>query len=287
MSHQVIEAGIDYLTLHTPMWSELRPMTPDELISAYLVYISSFGGLQYQTVMGYEGNGDNFFFVGVREDGWLRRIAGSAAHVLFDSTFVTGDRPSRLDIQITVRLDGSVNEVIEAHRIEAQIASELLPKGRQRKIEQHSDNRGGMTVYVGSRHSDAFGRIYNKYAKTPEDRYNSAVRYEIELHGDSARVYAEMLAQAGERRERAILHYVLDWYRARGVVIQVSPTSRDWQPLALQPNRPTEETTLIWFKKQVRPAIERLLRSYPRSRILSELGLLDQTEQPDDPTIER
>jgi len=269
----VIESGIDYLTLHTAMWSELRPMTPGELMAAYLGYIGTSAPLAYMSTLGYEGYGDSHFFVGEREDGWLRRIAGAPAHHLFEYSFVTQDRPSRIDLQVTLVNTLPAVEIIQAHREEALIANMELPAPRRRLIQLIEDNKGGMTVYVGSRHSDAFGRIYSKHAKTPEARYEGAVRYEIQLGGDHARVYAEMLSRAGDGRERAIAHYVREWFLARGLVIPMPNLRDNWRPLDLLPPKSTEATTMEWLRVQVRPAIARLLRSVPTERILSAIGL--------------
>lgn len=269
----VIEAGIDYLTLHTAMWSELRPMSPGELMAAYLGYMGTSAPLAYMSTLGYEGYGDSYFFVGEREDGWLRRIAGAASHHLFDYAFVTQDRPSRLDLQVTLVNKLEPNEIIAMHKNEAIIENLSLPKPRQRLIQEVSDNRGGMTVYIGSRQSDAFGRIYNKHAKTKEDRYQGAVRYEIQLQGDHARVYAEMLSRAGEGKERAIAHYVREWFLARGVVIPMPQLRDNWKPLDLVPPKSTEATTMAWLRTQVQPAVTRLLRSVPKALILNAIGL--------------
>lgn len=273
----VIESGIDYLTLHTAMWSELRPMTPSELIAAYLGYMGTSAPLAYMSTLGYEGYGDNHFFVGEREDGWLRRIAGAASHHLFDYAFVTQDRPSRIDLQVTLVNAMEANELIEEHRLEALAANMELPKSRQRLVQQISDNRGGMTVYVGSRHSDAFGRIYNKFAKTPDERYRKAVRYEMQLQGDHARVYAEMLSRAGSGKERAIAHYVREWFLGRGVVIPMPQLRDNWRPLDLMPPKSTEATTMEWLRTQVQPAIKRLWRTVPEDVILDALGLNKQS----------
>jgi len=95
------------------------------------------------------------------------------------------------------------------------------------------------------------------------------------LQGEHARVYAEMLSRAGDGRERAIAHYVREWFLARGVVIPMPQLRDNWRPLELIPPRSTEATTMEWLRVQVAPAVTRLLRTVSPAVILSAIGLYE------------
>jgi hypothetical protein len=279
MEHPLIEAGIDYLSLHTPMWSAERTSTIEEVIGAYQAFSGNFSPLAYKQLLGYAGYGDDHLFIGQREDGYIRRISGAASDHLFPLVFAFGDRPSRIDVQATVRLSIDVNEAIQTHKAEAAVANLALPESRQRLISEHSDSRGGMTVYIGSRNSDIFGRMYNKYAKTKEGFYENSIRYEVEAHNEHAHVWAAALYLAGPRRHRTCVSYVRDWFEGKGIATHITQPATRQVPPPIHRTAPTVQRTLDWLQKQVRPAVLRLLTEVDRNEVVRILGL----DLPDDP----
>lgn len=281
MDHPLIEAGIDYLSLHTPMWSEGRPATIEEVISAYQSFTGNFTPLAYKQLLGYAGYGDDHLFIGQREDGYIRRISGAASDALFPQVFAFGDRPSRIDVQATIRLTTDVNEAIQTHKAEATVANLALSASRQRLIQEYSDSRGGMTLYIGSRNSDMFGRIYNKYAKSKEGFYENTIRYEVQAQNEHAHVWAAALHLAGARRHRTCVSYVREWFSERGVATYITQPADRHVPPPIQRTQPTTQRTLDWLQKQVRPAVLRLLTEVDRSEVVRILGL----DLPDDPDI--
>lgn len=274
----VIEAGVDYFRLHTAMWSTERAASPTQIQSKYLTWLERPHVLQFKRLLGYDGIGDDYFFLGQREDGWLRSYAGGCADVLFEETYIPGDNPSRIDLQVTIRNDLEPLEIIQTHELEANQANDLLPSSRQRTISRHSDNKGGMTLYIGSRHSDSFGRIYHKYAKTKEERYKGCVRYEIELSGRYAAMYAEIAHTAGDQRARRVTTLVKEWFAMRGVVAPIPQLRENWRPVKMAPPVTSVDTTMAWLRSQVRPSLARLLQTVSREHILIALGLADEPD---------
>lgn len=287
MQATIVEAGIDYLSLHTNDWDNNTRITISEVIDAYKAFIGDEISLKVKSLLGYDGIGDDYFFVGQREDGYIRRIASSAADALYPQIFYSGDKPSRLDVQVTVRLDEDINTVIQTHKAEATASNLMLSKARQRSIEERNDNKGGMTIYIGSRHSEQFGRIYNKHAQKPEEHYANTIRYEVELHGDNAAVWAESLLLSAGRRHRNCVSYVKEWFEARGVATLIAqPTNRQIPPPIHRPP-PTTLRTLQWLTKQVRPAVQRLLMEVDRALVLEALGVLEPDDSETRYTIAR
>lgn len=271
----IVEAGVDYLRLHTALWSEQRPATPTQVQTLYLEWLERPQLLSFRRMLGYDGIGDEYFFIGQREDGWFRSYAGGCADVLFDKTYIQGDTPGRIDLQVTLRNDLHPLETIQAHELEALSANDLLPSSRQRSISRHSDNKEGMTLYIGSRSSDCFGRIYHKYAKSKEDRYKGCVRYEIELSGRYAATYAEIVHTAGDQRARRVTTLVKEWFAMRGVVAPIPQVRENWQPVKMAPPATSVDTTMAWLRSQVKPSLARLLQVVPREHILDALGLVE------------
>lgn len=271
----IIEAGLDYISLHTPTWSSERPATIQEVLDAYSAFAAIGAPLPYKTLLGYAGYGDDHTFIGQRDDGYIRRISGAASDALFPQIYQYGDNPSRIDVQVTVRATGETNDAIRIHKDEAEAANLALPSSRRRLISEYSDNKGGMTVYVGSRNSTMFARIYNKYAQTQDERYLNCIRYEIELHNEAAHVWAAALHLSGERRHRTCVSYVKEWLIARGVASLIAQPKDRVIPPPIVAARPDRETTMRWLSKQVNPAVKRLLQEVPLESILAALGLGD------------
>lgn len=271
----IVEAGVDYFRLHTAMWSEQRDKTPTEVQSMYLEWLEVPHLLSFKRMQGYDGIGDEYFFIGQREDGWLRSFAGGCADVLFDATYMQGDNPARIDLQVTVKCNISPLEVIQTHKSEANTANHLLPSTRQRSLSEHSDNKGGMTFYIGSRYSEAFGRIYHKYAKSKEERYKECVRYEIQLSGRYAAAYAEIVSNAVLSRQANIVRLVREWFQSRGILPLIPLIRDNWVSPVIPRPKTSEDTTMIWLKQQVRPAIARLLQTVPKHHILDAVGLAE------------
>jgi len=66
--------------------------------------------------------------------------------------------------------------------------------GTARTTEQRLSKNGGNTVYIGSRQSEKFIRIYNKSAETGQLSQELWIRFEIETKGMVARALAKTLA---------------------------------------------------------------------------------------------
>lgn len=83
------------------------------------------------------------------------------------------------------------NESIQLETI-AKLAVDGKRTGSAQSVSQIISSGGGQTVYVGSRTSDRFARMYNKGAeqKTDDDWF----RMEIECKGDVAKTLARVLA---------------------------------------------------------------------------------------------
>ncbi len=59
----------------------------------------------------------------------------------------------------------------------------------------------------------------------------------------------------------------------RGVVAPIPQLRESWQPVKMVPPATSVDTTMVWLRTQVKPAILRLLQTVPKSTIIDTLGL--------------
>lgn len=133
---------------------------------------------------------------------------------------------------------------------------------------------GGDTTYIGSRSSDHYIRIYDKWRESGEDEaYRFAWRIEIEAKGDTAaQIWAAAHSQAPGREYLAAL--VQEQCRKRGVYLPMLDRMRPCPPRQYKPEGDANDRRLAWLKNQVAPACERLLTAgVYRDTILQALGL--------------
>lgn len=265
--------GIDYYTSHIHEWGMARRLDLAQVLEYYTDKSGQMSPLSYKQLLGYQGYGNEHGFVGQREDGYLRRFSSAAADWMFDKIHEPEDKVSRLDIQITIKDQYEPNDIIAGHCPSIALKNMELPESRRRRVTEWKDNVGGYTLYVGSRSSEQFCRIYNKEAESREAEWKGCVRYEIQFSGDSATHYARQLGEWGSDRDILTLELIRHWLADRGVHLVLPATIAAWEFKRPQLAKTDIGTTLNWLEKQVRPAIVRLLRVLPEHEIMNALGL--------------
>lgn len=135
---------------------------------------------------------------------------------------------------------------------------------------------GGGTLYVGSRGSDKFGRVYDKGTQLgtmPERIY---WRWEVEYKGQSAKQAFASYMHSEDREETArfIAQEVGGWFKEHGIPF---PTLRDCtlgKPIIRYGTRvKCSETTIKWLHQQVAPALRTLDAGGHLADALDALGL--------------
>lgn len=215
---------------------------------------------------GYKGIGMEGALLGTREDGACFRMTGAMAAKNWNR--IRGGKATRLDLQVTVigltEVGGKFNvQKLPPHLWhgdQAENANRDLPDDRKRLISYNHNNKGGATLYIGSRQSSSFARIYDKSAESPGEwgGYN-AWRYEVQFGKRLAQEIREtLMEQSSGGLERSIIAAVWDWMRARGVFV---PWSRGDGPALKMKEELEPKTTdrqLAWLHKQVAPTIRKL-----------------------------
>jgi hypothetical protein len=119
----------------------------------------------------------------------------------------------------------------------------------------------GLTLSIGSRRSRFYARLYDKHAQSELEYYAGCLRFEVEAKRELGLTLAKELATSEDRRGY-IKRLVQGSFRERGVPVHWSGDEPD---LHVPPHRRRTDdlSRLIWFERDVMPALNRLaLRGY-------------------------
>lgn len=179
-------------------------------------------------------------------------------------------RVTRLDLALTFNLEGPAQLVRQLAVNQERDWRTILP----------TEDKGGGTLYVGSRTSDSFGRLYDKGALLNRDLPKSIQvrpahlwRAEVEYKAERARS-AWVLAMANntyDAKRTWIADTVLSWFQNRGVPLPIMPTSPS--VVSVSTRGVDDIRTIKWFYEQVRPALLRLAESGKEQDALDALGV--------------
>lgn len=137
-------------------------------------------------------------------------------------------------------------------------------------------SKGGDTLYVGSRHSQQFGRLYDKGVEAnnalPGVHWRAEVEYKKPLAGLMA---GELIGERREQRVEAIVDTVKNWFFDRGVAILQDRTGNDAIHVSVEQRITTSDRKLAWLHSQVKPTVQRLVSLGLGREVLKSL-LLDQ-----------
>lgn len=270
---RIVDVGIDWITLTSPRESELHDVLLNNWYEVFNRIRLVNGLLDDASVLGYAGIKTDGAFVGTRYDGAMIRLTGRIAREHFLSLKYETANCTRIDVQVTCEWTGTGAHPPRLVAMHANASNELLPKSRQRNIEERKDNREGYTTYVGSRQSSSFLRCYHKSAEDPDAYGPNVYRYEVQYNKDTAYRVLETLQQHQETLESACVALVWDWCERRGIIpvfkhsAEKVIVSRETLPL-------TElDKKLSWLITQVRPTVGTLVeQGYRKEAIIALLG---------------
>lgn len=268
-----LEAGLDWLstTLHAG-----HPQSAQTFATGmdYLQKMQDEGNTaKPATLLGYKGVICGKCFIGDSDQGLFLRSTSGGSTSFFEHVYLSDMHVSRLDLQVTVWVDNPGYHIGRDAREDAAYWRKTHPKDGKRKISAIDDEDGGYTLYVGSKSSDHFCRLYDKYAESKEEYYQGAWRYEVELHNEASTAAAAYISGNSISMEAVICSTVAQYYRARGVE---PPWNASEGHNALQPAARIESDdarSLKWLAAQVAPTVARLQKRGYTVSVLEALGL--------------
>jgi len=248
-----VSAGLDWVTLTTTAGDSKREMV------RYFGSISVRDfQLGYPTVTGgaygFYGHRCRHALLASKEERTMLQVSGYEAQRAI-MLCRKGDNATRLDIQVTVRIEGcDVSEALT--RIAGEARTCVSAQGIRPKVsEVHVDGKIE-TVYVGSRKSEVFIRCYDKYAESGEERYKGCVRLEVELKGKTSKALWQHCADNG--LGTGYLLQVLKFYlERRGISAEWVP----WEEGSVPPPplmKTSFETRIGWYATQVAPSVKKM-----------------------------
>jgi hypothetical protein len=115
-------------------------------------------------------------------------------------------------------------------------------------------------VYIGSRASDVFVRIYDKFEESKQEEYKDCVRFEVEIKGRASKQLWKHMYESGAG-VGYLVKLLVDVLRERGIDLGIG--SFDHIPtITLKKERTSVESTLAWLYRSVGPAVGRLVPEY-------------------------
>jgi hypothetical protein len=221
--------------------------------------------------LGYSGYSIEGMRYGYSETlGYIIIATGDIGNVTWRSLIGPSTRVTRIDLACTVSLGMEYNNLSSAYyRYVEGLREESKLGGRKYSLIRNLD--GGQTLYVGSRKSGEFGRVYDKGAEArevPGFRW----RYEVEYKKPRSGLVAEALAAVKEKNGGHIVATVHDWFADR-MVPPLFSGSEERLRLETHVRLTSHEKKLAWLRKYVRPSVQELIASGRRDETLSALGL--------------
>jgi len=266
---QSVSSRIDWLTATTQS---------DDIglqwLTKYRTRADNEGLLQQEhSFKGFTGMGtDGFTWMYNPTTGWYMVIlsSGTAAQYWRDiapkSTNIT-----RIDLAVTVLGVTPYEELIG----DTYSAIDDENK-RQRKYALLVSSDSGATLYVGSRYSMNYGRLYDKGVESGEYKPGNLFRYEVEIKKPASYNVAMELAhkiRRGEHQESMVLNYVYHWFYTRGVE-PVFEADMNYVSPDIQARISTKDSQLAWLRTSVRPTVQRLLEAGFGKDVVEALELL-------------
>lgn len=188
-------------------------------------------------------------------------LAGNSARELLKSAISLEGKVTRLDLAIDAH-----NENIRIKSIYDGSSVQGF-RGTAKRVNLITGNDGGITMYIGSRDSDKFARLYDKGIQTKTDE--NWKRLEVELKGDVAKQFARVVAM---NEDKSIASFV--W----GIASSMFNVNYGGYPIfgidssdVSLPKIEKTTDTEKWLLNQIIPLIERYVAKNPQSAVYDDL----------------
>lgn len=183
---------------------------------------------------------------------------------------VAGITPTRIDFQITATMESAYPQYA-AHQYK-----KLLEDGgnhAKRKITFIQSAGSGATLYLGSRKSERFGRLYDRGIKAKSAGAGQVWRWEVEFKKGAAQTALECLEKLSDCGTMVWMA-VEAWFSERGVSVPPAPHTFVMPPTASK-REGTAEDKLQWLSSQVAPSVKKLCDAGKRTDVLKALNLTE------------
>lgn len=262
-------AGVDWVTMTSP-----KDQIGMEWYSMYMKYQTEKlkeGDTEFHFNNGfYSGLGIASMRWGYSDHlGFIILISGADAERFWQHLEPGRNRVTRLDLCVDFRPNPT--------RLVAQELFIGVSKERKAEFPMLSlfiGPRGGDTLYVGSRHSTQFGRLYDKGVESgkegPGVKWRVEVEYKKPLAGEMA---GELILEDSVSRQQAIVDTVLHWFSDRGIEVIPENDGALSIKISMEQRITTADRKLAWLHSQVHPTVQKLISLGLGKEVLKSLAL--------------
>lgn len=272
--YTVISAGVDWLTATRKHGVDAQPFL--DVGKRILDEERAAGGdVKPATLRDYVGHRGRGFYVGSRPSDDIIQLSGPRCPPLAKEVTQASSNVSRLDVQVSVWTHGEQPTI---GRDQFEHLRSLPPsRGRPRKYSLIQSHPQGETLYVGTRTSDQFGRVYDWTSAHEMGDAATVWRFEVEFKRFLARGWANTFVSTSspENLARNIVH---SWFLDRSLHLAWSPG--DSAPDAQRPLQETSRDPLAWIETSVSKTVARLITQHGLHRVVIALGLRDKVVIP-------
>ncbi len=272
---EIIDAGVDWVTLTRSSDVDTHPTLASELRD--IIRSDWYGGQSGidQTPWGWNGYAGFQFgplSMGSRPDGTIVRCSGYAARYLFRAYWDMHWKCTRIDLQATVRDERAPDARIRLELGEV-LGARSGKEGRPVSVRHIQGYGSGDSLYIGSRTSPKFYRIYNKEAESAQaSEFMGCVRYELEAkNGTAERAFWWLVDNA--RRENGVLELLTSSLRDVGINTLEGGNFVPSEFWRVVPRETDAERQLLWLQKSVAPVVRKLNSQGLMVDCLQALGL--------------
>lgn len=270
----VLECNVDWMTATVRHGTEQRALA--RLADDWLLDRGAEGyrvhGWKWNNYSGSQTDGISF---GSREDGWIVRLSGPMATRHWLTVATWAHNISRFDIQTTLLSGEHRDEHAQCGftklALDPRVTSGVVST---KYIESTPD---GSTLYVGSRASDRFFRLYDKTAESSFDYPERSWRYEIEYKGDRAKRVADGI-RAERHPTQAIFDCLQTAYSSYGLTIPADRPGWEWRDANIA-HTSDDTRRLGWLKRCIRPMAVKLSEAYGTDLVMQALGFVEEIDE--------
>lgn len=267
-----VSSGVDWLTM-TCSSTEARERL-EGLIATIAVEEEGLGyNPSSWRFKGYRGYNWKLLSYGKRDSDDIVVVKGAMADRVYWSLSAYARQVSRVDLQVTATLkEPEPDLALWCFEYLGQLATEGAVNVPSSRLVLGDVRTRGDTLYIGSRKSAQFGRVYDKGVQEKTDEPGRKWRYEVELKKPLALPMARQLREQGSNRTENIIATVHEWFDGRYCTpIFDKRGTRIVSEVIARVH--SDEVTLDWLRSQVEPSVTRLMKNGRGREIFMALQL--------------
>jgi len=272
--YPVVSVGVDYLTV-TGVESRLPGELHSQATALFQSQAAKGNQIKAWGLAGFSGFSCGGVQIGKRDRDVIVRLSSGVAQSSWRKIYETGANCSRVDSQVTIQVAGDPTGLIDEVLEEARDYS--TSKRNKPIVRWTQEHTGGYTVYVGSRKSNCFGRVYDKGRESHLREYDGCVRFEVQFQNELANIVAGRMFSA-QSEIPVIVSDCRQFFRSRGIAPRWYYTAGATYGCTRLSS--DVDKNLRWLAAAVRPCLRRLMDAGYGEAAFKSLGIITDDGPP-------